>query len=208
MNELSKIQIFDTTLRDGEQSPGVNLNKLEKLEIAKQLERFGVDRMEAGFPASSKGDFDAVKVIADTVKNTSVTALARSIKSDIDAAWEALKGADEPCVHIFIATSPIHMKYKLQMTPEEVIAQATEMVKYASGKFSQVQWSAEDASRSDLPFLAEIIEKVIDAGATVINLPDTVGYATPLEYGNMFKYVRENVPNIDKAILSCHCHDD
>src|SRR5690625_4434894 len=164
--------------------------------------------MEAGFPASSKGDFDAVKMIADTVKNTSVTALARSIKSDIDAAWEALKGADEPCVHIFIATSPIHMKYKLQMTPEEVIAQATEMVKYASGKFSQVQWSAEDASRSDLPFLAEIIEKVIDAGATVINLPDTVGYATPLEYGNMFKYVRENVPNIDKAILSCHCHDD
>lgn len=205
---MSKIQIFDTTLRDGEQSPGVNLNKLEKLEIAKQLERFGVDRMEAGFPASSKGDFDAVKMIADTVKNTSVTALARSIKSDIDAAWEALKGADEPCVHIFIATSPIHMKYKLQMTPEEVIAQATEMVKYASGKFSQVQWSAEDASRSDLPFLAEIIEKVIDAGATVINLPDTVGYATPLEYGNMFKYVRENVPNIDKAILSCHCHDD
>lgn len=205
---MSKIQIFDTTLRDGEQSPGVNLNKLEKLEIAKQLERFGVDRMEAGFPASSKGDFDAVKMIADTVKNTSVTALARSIKSDIDASWEALKGADEPCVHIFIATSPIHMKYKLQMTPEEVIAQATEMVKYASGKFSQVQWSAEDASRSDLPFLAEIIEKVIDAGATVINLPDTVGYATPLEYGNMFKYVRENVPNIDKAILSCHCHDD
>ena len=205
---MSKIQIFDTTLRDGEQSPGVNLNKLEKLEIAKQLERFGIDRMEAGFPASSKGDFDAVKMIADTVKNTSVTALARSVKSDIDAAWEALKGADEPCVHIFIATSPIHMKYKLQMTPEEVIAQATEMVKYASGKFHQVQWSAEDASRSDLPFLAEIIEKVIDAGATVINLPDTVGYATPLEYGNMFKYVRENVPNIDKAILSCHCHND
>src|SRR5699024_12768375 len=155
-----------TTLRDGEQSPGVNLNKLVKLEIAKQLERSGVDRMEAGFPASSKGDVDAVKMIADTVKNTSVTALARSVKSDIDAAWEALKGADEHCVHIFIATSPIHMKYKLQMTPEEVIAQATEMVKYASGNFSQVQWSAEDASRSDLPFLAEIIEKVIDAGAT------------------------------------------
>ncbi len=205
---MSRIQIFDTTLRDGEQSPGVNLNKLEKLEIAKQLERFGVDRMEAGFPASSKGDFEAVKMIADTVKGTSVTGLARSVKSDIDAAWDALKGADEPCLHVFIATSPIHMKYKLQMTPEEVIEQAVEMVRYASSKFSQVQWSAEDASRSELPFLSEIIEKVIDAGATVINLPDTVGYATPLEYGNMFKYVRENVSNVDQAILSCHCHND
>ncbi len=205
---MPRIQIFDTTLRDGEQSPGVNLNRLEKLEIAKQLERFGVDRMEAGFPASSKGDFEAVKMIADTVKGTSVTALARSVKSDIDAAWDALKGAEYPCVHIFIATSPIHMEYKLQMTPDEVINQAVAMVQYASSKFSQVQWSAEDASRTELPFLAEIIEKVIDAGATVINLPDTVGYATPLEYGNMFKYVRDNVPNVDKAILSCHCHDD
>jgi len=205
---MSKIQIFDTTLRDGEQSPGVNLNKLEKLEIAKQLERFGVDRMEAGFPASSKGDFEAVKMIADTIKDVSVTGLARSVKSDIDAAWDALKGADEPCIHIFIATSPIHMKYKLQMTPEEVINQAVETVSYASSKFSQVQWSAEDASRTELPFLAEIIEKVIDAGATVINLPDTVGYATPSEYGNMFKYVREHVPNIERAILSCHCHND
>lgn len=205
---MPRIQIFDTTLRDGEQSPGVNLNRLEKLEIAKQLERFGVDRMEAGFPASSKSDFEAVKMIADTVKGTSVTALARSVKSDIDAAWDALKGAEHPCVHIFIATSPIHMEYKLQMTPEEVINQAVEMVQYASSKFSQVQWSAEDASRTELPFLAEIIEKVIDAGATIINLPDTVGYATPLEYGNMFKYVQENVPNVDKAILSCHCHND
>lgn len=206
--KMSKIQIFDTTLRDGEQSPGVNLNKLEKLEIAKQLERFGVNRMEAGFPASSKGDFEAVKAIADTIKGTSVTGLARSVKSDIDAAWDALKGADEPCLHVFIATSPIHMKYKLQMSPEEVIDKAVEMVKYASSKFSQVQWSAEDASRTELPFLAEIIEKVIDAGATVINLPDTVGYATPKEYGEIFKYVRENVSNSDKAIFSCHCHDD
>lgn len=205
---MSRIQIFDTTLRDGEQSPGVNLNKLEKLEIAKQLERFGVDRMEAGFPASSKGDFEAVKMIADTIKDTSVTGLARSVQSDIDAAWGALKGADEPCLHVFIATSPIHMKYKLQMTPNEVIDKAVETVRYASSKFSQVQWSAEDASRTELPFLVQIIEKVINAGATVINLPDTVGYATPLEYGNMFKYVREHVPNIDRAILSCHCHND
>src|SRR5699024_2599344 len=205
---MTKLQIFDTTLRDGEQSPGVNLNKLEKLEIAKQLERFGVDRMEAGFPASSKGDFEAVKMIADTIKGTSVTGLARSVKPDIDAAWEALKGADEPCLHVFLATSPIHMKYKLQKSEEEVIDLAVDMVQYASSKFSQVQWSAEDASRSDLGFLAKIIEKVIDAGATVINLPDTVGYGTPEDYGNIFKFMQENVPNIDKAILSCHCHND
>ncbi|HLR74604.1 MAG TPA: 2-isopropylmalate synthase [Virgibacillus sp.] len=205
---MSNIHIFDTTLRDGEQSPGVNLNQLEKLEIAKQLERFGVDRMEAGFPASSKGDFNAVKMIADTIKDTSVTGLARVVKSDIDVSWEALKGAAEPCLHVFIATSPIHMTYKLKMSPEQVVNTAVDMVKYARQKFPQVQWSAEDASRSDLNFLAQIIEKVIDAGATVINLPDTVGYATPQEYGQMFKYIKENVPNIDRVRLSCHCHND
>lgn len=205
---MTKIEIFDTTLRDGEQSPGVNLNRLEKLEIAKQLERFGVDRMEAGFPASSKGDFEAVKMIADTIKDVSVTGLARSVKSDVDAAWDALKGADEPRLHVFIATSPIHMTYKLKKSPEQVIDLAVGMVEYARKRFPKVQWSAEDASRSDLDFLVQIIEKVIDAGASVINLPDTVGYATPEEYGYMFKYIRENVPNIDKAILSCHCHND
>lgn len=205
---MTRVQIFDTTLRDGEQSPGVNLNKLEKLEIARQLERFGVDRMEAGFPASSTGDFESVKMIADTIKNSSVTALARSVKSDIDISWEALKNAAEPAIHVFLATSPIHRKYKLLKEPEEVIELAVSMVKYAREKFSIVQWSAEDASRTELPFLAEIVEKVIDAGATIINLPDTVGYATPEDYGNMFKYISENVPNIDQAILSCHCHDD
>lgn len=205
---MSRIKIFDTTLRDGEQSPGVNLNQLEKLEIAKQLERLGVDRMEAGFPASSKGDFNAVKAIADTIQNTSVIALARTVKSDIDTAWEALKGAKKPAIHIFLATSPIHMEYKLRKTPEEVIETSVEMVRYAKEKFDEVQWSAEDASRSDLTFLAEIIEKVIEAGATVINLPDTVGYTTPAEYGAMFKYMKEHVPNIDKVTLSCHCHND
>ena len=205
---MNKIQIFDTTLRDGEQSPGVNLNKLEKLEIARQLERFGVDRMEAGFPASSTGDFESVKLIADTIQDSSVIALARSVKSDIDISWEALKNAKEPALHVFLATSPIHRKYKLLKEPEEVIDLAVSMVKYAREKFSVVQWSAEDASRTELPFLAEIVEKVIDAGATIINLPDTVGYATPEEYGYMFKYISENVPNIDQAILSCHCHDD
>ncbi|ASK63753.1 2-isopropylmalate synthase [Virgibacillus phasianinus] len=205
---MSQIKIFDTTLRDGEQSPGVNLNQLEKLEIAKQLERFGVDRMEAGFPSSSKGDFNAVKMIADTIKDTSVTGLARTVKSDVDTAWEALKGAAEPCLHLFLATSPIHMTYKLKKTPEEVIDTAVEMVSYARQKFPQVEWSAEDASRSDWSFLAQIIERVIDAGATVINLPDTVGYTTPLEYGKLFKFIKETVPNIDRVNLSCHCHND
>lgn len=205
---MPPIKIFDTTLRDGEQSPGVNLNKQEKLEIAKQLERWGVDRMEAGFPASSKGDFEAVKEIAKTIKNTSVTGLARTVKSDIDTAWEALKYAEEPRLHLFLATSPIHMTYKLKQTPEQVMDNAVSMVSYAREKFPQVEWSAEDASRSDLTFLTQIIEKVIDAGATVINLPDTVGYTTPAEYGEMFRYIRENVSNIDQVELSCHCHND
>src|SRR5690625_1262250 len=164
--------------------------------------------MEAGFPASSKGDFKAVKAIADTIKDTSVIGLARVVKSDIDTSWEALKGAAEPAIHVFMATSPIHMTYKLRMTPEQVINTSVDMVKYARQKFPHVQWSAEDASRSDLNFLAQIIEQVIDAGATVINLPDTVGYTTPKEYGQMFKYIKENVPNIDRVRLSCHCHND
>ncbi|WP_077622227.1 2-isopropylmalate synthase [Sediminibacillus massiliensis] len=205
---MAQIKVFDTTLRDGEQSPGVNLNQLEKLEIAKQLERFGVDIMEAGFPASSQGDFEAVRNIARTIKNVSVTGLARAKKSDIDIAWDALKDADEPRLHIFLATSPIHMTHKLKKTPEEVIQTAVEMVAYAREKFPQVEWSAEDATRSDKDFLVKIIEKVIDAGATVVNLPDTVGYTTPEEYGKLFRYVRENVPNINKVALSAHCHDD
>ncbi|WP_067839923.1 2-isopropylmalate synthase [Amphibacillus sediminis] len=205
---MTQIKIFDTTLRDGEQSPGVNLNQLEKLEIAKQLERLGVDVMEVGFPASSQGDFDAVKKIAETIKSSTIAALARANKLDIDRAWEAIKNAAKPRIHVFIATSPIHMKDKLRKTPKEVIDIAVNMVKYAKSKCQDVEWSAEDASRSELPFLATIIEKVIDAGATVINLPDTVGYTTPKEYGDMFKYIKEHVPNIDQVDLSTHCHDD
>ncbi|SET04847.1 2-isopropylmalate synthase [Salinibacillus kushneri] len=205
---MAQIKFFDTTLRDGEQSPGVNLNQLEKIEIAKQLERLGMDIMEAGFPASSKGDFEAVRQIARTIKNTSVTGLARTTKEDIDIAWEALKDAAEPRIHIFLATSPIHMTHKLKKTPDDVIQTSVDMVSYAKKKFTHVEWSAEDASRSDLDFLVKIIEKVIDAGATVINLPDTVGYTTPEEYGRMFRYVREHVPNIDRVSLSAHCHDD
>lgn len=205
---MTQIKIFDTTLRDGEQSPGVNLNQLEKLELAKQLEKFGVDIMEAGFPASSKGDFEAVKKIAETVDNVTVAGLARAVKSDIDACRDALANAKKKRLHVFIATSPIHMEYKLKKTPEQVIETAVEMVKYGKQFFDEIEWSAEDASRSELPFLAEIIEKVIDAGATVINLPDTVGYTMPREYGAMFKYMKDHVPNIDKVDLSCHCHDD
>ncbi|TCP28925.1 2-isopropylmalate synthase [Scopulibacillus darangshiensis] len=205
---MRKVNIFDTTLRDGEQSAGVNLNALEKLEIAKQLERLGVDIMEAGFPASSKGDFQAVKSIAETVKNSSVTGLARTNKKDIDAAWEALKNSEEPRLHVFIATSPIHMTHKLKKTPNEVIESAVEAVKYAKSKFSHVQWSAEDSCRSDKWYLAEIITKVIDAGASVINLPDTVGYRSPEEYGELFRFVQEHVPNIHRVVLSAHCHDD
>lgn len=205
---MRKINFFDTTLRDGEQSPGVNLNTQEKLAIAKQLERLGADIIEAGFPASSRGDFLAVQEIARTIKNCSVTGLARCVKGDIDAAWEALKEGAHPRIHVFIATSDIHLKHKLKMTREQVIERAVEMVKYAKERFPIVQWSAEDACRTELPFLAEIVEKVIDAGASVINLPDTVGYLAPAEYGNIFKYMKENVPNIHKAKLSAHCHDD
>lgn len=208
MTDITNIKIFDTTLRDGEQSPGVNLNKKEKLEIAKQLERLGVDVIEAGFPASSEGDFQAVKLIADTIKNSTVTALARTKKHDIDRAYEALRNTPNPRIHIFLATSPIHREFKLKMDKQKVIDTSVEMVKYSKTKFNEVEWSAEDASRTELPFLAEIIEAVIDAGATIINLPDTVGYTTPKEYGEMFKYVSENVPNISKAILSTHCHND
>lgn len=205
---MRKINFFDTTLRDGEQSPGVNLNAQEKLIIAKQLERLGVNIIEAGFPASSRGDFLGVQEIARTIKNCSVAGLARCVKGDIDAAWEALKDGVGPRIHIFIATSDIHLEHKLKKTREEVVEQAVSMVKYAKERFPVVQWSAEDACRTDLAFLAEIVEKVIDAGASVINLPDTVGYLAPKEYGNIFKYMKEHVPNIDRVNLSAHCHDD
>ncbi len=205
---VRKIDIFDTTLRDGEQAAGINLNTAEKLEIARQLERLGVTIIEAGFPASSPGDFEAVQRIANTVKNSSVTGLARTIMSDIDTSWEALKGAAQPHLHIFIATSPIHMNFKLKKTPDEVVEIAVEAVKHARKKFPLVQWSAEDAFRSDPEFLVRIVNKVIAAGATTINIPDTVGYATPIEYGALFKYLKENVTGIDKVKLSAHCHND
>lgn len=205
---MRKIDIFDTTLRDGEQSAGINLNTTEKIEIAKQLERLGVTIIEAGFPASSPGDFEAVHRIAGTVKNSIVTGLARCVKGDIDRAWEALKIAEQPHVHVFLATSPIHMEYKLKKSPDQVIEQAIEGVKYARKFFPLVEWSAEDGFRSDRDFLVRIIEKVIEAGATTINVPDTVGYASPEEYGELFKFLRENVKGSEKVKFSAHCHDD
>lgn len=205
---MRKIDIFDTTLRDGEQSAGINLNTAEKLEIAKQLEKLGVDVLEAGFPASSQGDFEAVKKIAQTIRSSIVTGLARAVKSDIDTSWEALKYGAEPHLHLFLATSPIHMTHKLKKSPDQVVEIAVDAVAHAKKLFPLVQWSAEDAFRSDPDFLVRIVEKVIQAGATTINLPDTVGYATPAEYGAMFKYLKENVKSIDKVKLSAHCHND
>lgn len=205
---MRRLDVFDTTLRDGEQSAGVNLHASEKLEIALQLERFGVDIMEAGFPASSPGEFKAVREIAARVKNCSVTGLARATKSDIDAAWDALHQGAYPRLHIFLATSPIHMEHKLKKTPDQVVETAVECVRYAAKRFPIIQWSAEDATRSDWDFLVRIITDVIDAGAQVINLPDTVGYSTPLEYARLFQYIRERVPNIGRVKLSAHCHDD
>lgn len=205
---MRRIKIFDTTLRDGEQSAGVNLNFSEKLEIARQLERLNVDIIEAGFPAASKGDFASVAEISRTIKGCSVTGLARSVVTDIDAAWEALRTGAEPRLHLFIATSPIHRKHKLKQTKEEVVETAVRTVKYAAAKFPVIQWSAEDACRTEPEFLAEIVEEVIRAGAKVINIPDTVGYISPMEYGNIFKYLQDHVPSISKVELSAHCHDD
>lgn len=203
-----KIQIFDTTLRDGEQSPGINLSINEKLEIAKQLEKLGVDAIEAGFPVSSNSDFEAVKTISQNIKNASVVGLARAVKNDIERAWEALQYAKKPRIHTFIATSEIHMKYKLKMTPEEVLKQAVEAVSLAKSFCNDVEFSPEDGSRSEPEFLYKIISAVIEAGATVVNIPDTVGYSTPVEFGALIKGIKDNVKNIDKAIISIHCHND
>lgn len=205
---MRKIDIFDTTLRDGEQTPGVSLNPSEKLEIAQQLKKLGVDIIEAGFPAASSGDFEAVKAIAQNVKGPIITALARTTTKDIDTAWEALKYSPHPRIHIFIATSDIHMKYKLKMSKEDVLKRAYEMVKYSKSLCSEVEFSPEDASRSNPEFLFKILEAAIDAGADVVNIPDTVGYATPEEFGSLIKAIKTNVSNIHKAILSVHCHND
>lgn len=203
-----KIRIFDTTLRDGEQSPGCSMNLHDKLAMATQLEKLGVDIMEAGFAISSPGDFQSVQAIARTVKNVTVASLARALEKDIDSAWNAVKDAQRPRIHVFLATSPIHMEYKLRKTPDEVYEQAVAMVKYARNLCGDIEFSCEDASRSELPFLYRVLEGVIDAGASTVNIPDTVGYAVPDEFAGLITSIRNNVPNIDKAVISVHCHND
>lgn len=200
--------IFDTTLRDGEQSPGASMTREEKVRIAKMLEKMRIDVIEAGFAIASNGDFEAVRAVADAVKDSRVCSLARAVYADIDRAAEALKGANASRIHTFIATSPIHMKYKLQMEPEKVLEQAVKAVKRARNYTDDVEFSLEDGSRSDFEFMCRITEAAIAAGASTINVPDTVGYGEPLEYGAMFKRLIEAVPNSDKAIFSTHCHND
>lgn len=200
--------IFDTTLRDGEQSPGASMTKSEKLRIAKALEKMRVDVIEAGFAIASLGDFEAIKAIADAVTESTVCSLARALDADIDRAAEALKGAESARIHTFIATSPIHMKYKLQLEPDEVVRQAVQAVKRARQYTDNVEFSCEDAGRSEVDFLCRVIEQAIDAGAGTINIPDTVGYAIPEEFGSLMEQLLTKIPNSDKAIFSVHCHND
>jgi len=208
MTQDQQIIIFDTTLRDGEQSPGASMNKAEKLRIATQLETLGVNIIEAGFPAASEGDFQAVKAIAETLKVSQVAALCRANETDIIRGWEAIKDAAHPRIHTFIATSELHMTYKLAMEPSQVLEQAVKSVRLAASYTDNVEFSAEDGSRSDPAFLCKVFEGVIDAGATTVNLPDTVGYAIPEEFADLVRYVMENTPNMHKAVLSVHCHND
>ena len=208
MDSKDHLVIFDTTLRDGEQSPGASMSKDEKVRIAKALENLQVDVIEAGFAISSQGDFDAVQAIANTVKESRICSLSRAIKGDIEAAAEALKGAQAARIHTFIATSPIHMEYKLQMEPDQVMDQAIAAVKLARGLIDDVEFSLEDASRTEFDFMCRVTEEVINAGAQTINLPDTVGYSDPSEYGDMIQRLLNTVPNADKAIFSVHCHND
>jgi len=205
---MDKIIIFDTTLRDGEQAPGASLNYKEKLEVAGALENLGVDVIEAGFPISSKGDFAAVQAIARSIKLPVICGLARAIKKDIDAAVEATKPARRPRIHVFLATSKIHMRYKLKKAEDEIIRLAVESVRYARKFCPDIEFSPEDASRTEKDFLFQVIEAVIKAGAGTVNIPDTVGYTEPEEYGRLIKAIKENVSNIDKAIISVHCHND
>jgi len=202
------IKIFDTTLRDGEQSPGCSMNLQEKLEIMARLEALRVDVIEAGFATTSPDDFEAVKIIAQTAKSCTVASLTRAIVKDIDRTWEALKYAKDPCIHIVLATSPVHMEYKLKMSPEQVLERATETVRHARKLCNKVEFSAEDATRSDWDFLVKIFSSVVAAGTTTINVADTVGYTTPQEFSELIAYLRANITGIDQVELSVHCHND
>ncbi len=205
---MRSIKIFDTTLRDGEQSPGCSMNTAEKIDIARALETLGVDAIEAGFPAASEGDFRAVRQVSQAVKKPTVTGLARCMEKDISRAAEALAEANKPRIHVFLATSEVHRKYKLKRAKEEIIKLAVEGTRMARSHVDDVEFSPEDASRTEPDFLVEVVRAVIDAGATTVNIPDTVGYAVPGLFGGLIAHLRANVDNIDKAVISVHCHDD
>ena len=205
---MDRIHIFDTTLRDGEQSPGFSMNREEKLRLAHQLEDLGVDIIEAGFPIASPGDLEAVRVVAAEIRNCRVAALARARQEDVDAALRALEPAAKPRLHVFLATSDLHLKHKLRITRDEALAQIIKMVRFGKAHCENVEFSAEDSSRSDIDFLCEVAQAAADAGAKVINLPDTVGYSTPEEYGEIFRRVRAHLAAYPNVELSAHCHND
>src|SRR3954466_7462079 len=202
------IVIFDTTLRDGEQSPGCSMNLEDKLEVAQALVDLGVDVIEAGFPIASPGDFEAVREVANTISGATICGLARCNEKDIDRAWEALKGAPDGRIHVFLATSAIHREFKLRMGKEEIIQRAVDSVKRAKSYCDNIEFSPEDAARTEIDFLCDVVEAAIDAGATTVNIPDTVGYAVPVQYAGVIRTLFERVPNIGRAVVSVHCHND
>jgi 2-isopropylmalate synthase len=210
MGDPAVIRIFDTTLRDGEQSPGATMTTTEKIQVAEQLVRLNVDIIEAGFPCASPGDLEAVKEIARYTRGrgVAIAGLARASMMDIDAAWEGVREADRPVIHVFLATSEIHLRHKLKLSSEEALYQVKAMVAYARNLCPTVEFSAEDATRSDWDYLCRVFETAIKAGATTINVPDTVGYTLPHEYGALFRYLRERVPGIEEVVMSAHCHND
>src|SRR5580704_15238580 len=206
--ERVRITVFDTTLRDGEQSPGCSMNVQENLRLAHQLDRLGVDVLEAGFPIASDGDFAAVQAIAATIRRPIIAGLARACPRDIERAWQALKGAARPRIHIFLATSDIHLQYKLKISRQQCLDQAVEAVSLAKSLCDDVEFSPEDATRTDPDFLCQVVEAVVAAGATTVNIPDTVGFTTPVEFGELICTIRENVRGIENVTISAHCHDD
>ena len=208
MSDKDKVFIFDTTMRDGEQSPGASMSLEEKIQIARIFDELGIDIIEAGFPIASPGDFEAVTAISKILKNSIPCGLARASKKDIDACHEALKAAPRFRIHTFISTSPLHMKFKLNKSPEQVVDAIKESVTYARNLTDDVEWSCEDGTRTDMDFMCKIVETAISCGAKTINIPDTVGYTIPSEFTKIIKTLKNKVPNIEKAILSVHCHND
>jgi 2-isopropylmalate synthase len=206
--DRARITVFDTTLRDGEQSPGCSMNQQEKLRLAHQLDRLGVDVIEAGFPIASEGDFEGVKAIAAVIRRPIIAGLARACRPDIERAWEALKDAARPRIHVFLATSDIHLQYKLRITRDQCLAQARDAVRFAKSLCADVEFSPEDATRTDPEFLCRVLDAVVEAGATTLNIPDTVGYTVPNEFGDLITTIRQRVKGIESVTISAHCHND